>query len=88
MVASRELPARMLRALQDALTPPPGLDLPDNRPGPRLQPIKEEHGDPYDELRLDFSEISPGAQPSTSLQRHTPPPPPPSPDTSQSPSTI
>eukprot|EP00969_Alexandrium_andersonii_P057282 2525747-Alexandrium_andersonii.AAC.1 len=39
---AKELPAQMLRALQDGHSPPPGLDPPDNGPGPRLQPVLED----------------------------------------------
>eukprot|EP00969_Alexandrium_andersonii_P041999 1842768-Alexandrium_andersonii.AAC.1 len=51
-IMARELPAQMIRALQDEQGPPPGLEPPDCRPGPHPKPDSKD--DPDSDIELGF----------------------------------
>eukprot|EP00969_Alexandrium_andersonii_P281118 12428933-Alexandrium_andersonii.AAC.1 len=74
-IVAQELPVKMVKELLDNVSPPPGLEPSDIRPG--TQNLKE---DPYGDIEVDFFKPSAGSK--RTLQRRTPPPPPPLPETS------
>eukprot|EP00969_Alexandrium_andersonii_P074803 3299503-Alexandrium_andersonii.AAC.1 len=57
---AQELPVQMAKELLDDMGPPPGLELSDCRPRPRLKPNFKD--DPYGDIELDIFNPSPGAQ--------------------------